>query len=47
MMNLITILEVIERFALSYKKITIKATKYSSQIEGTTADIKLGWIYRI
>ena len=37
MMNLITILELIEHFGLSEKKIMIKATKYSSQIEGTTA----------
>lgn len=47
MMNLITILELIERFGLSEKKIMIKATKYSSQIEGTTAEIKSGWIYTV
>lgn len=47
MMNLITILELIERFGLAEKKIRIKATKYSSKIEGTTAEIKSGWIYKI
>lgn len=37
MMNLITILELLERFGLTGKSIMIKATKIASNIEGTNA----------
>jgi len=37
MMNLITILEILERFRVPSKEIMIRATKIASNIEGTNA----------
>ena len=39
-MNLITILDILEREKIKAKDINIQATKASSLIEGTTAEIK-------
>lgn len=39
-MNLITFLELLDRFSLSPKSLKVRATKVSSTLEGTTAEIR-------
>jgi len=39
-MNLITFLELLEKFSLNPKSLRVRATNISSSLEGTTANIK-------
>lgn len=47
MMNLITILKIVERSGVNPKKIKVKATKNSCSITGTTAELKQGSLYSL
>ena len=39
-MNLITFLELLEKFSINPKSLKVRATKIASSVEGTTANIK-------
>ena len=41
-MNLITTLELMEKWGIDAKKVSVRATKTASSVIGTTAEIKAG-----
>lgn len=47
MMNLITILELVEQFGVNARKVRIRATKNSCAMIGTSAELKQGGLYSL
>jgi len=42
MMNLVTVLDLVERMGIDSKKLKVKASATACQITGTTAELALG-----